>query len=128
MGSTAGDPRNKLSICPEVASCGRSAVVATATAVLEVSWFVALERLDEGFLIPNVVSLIDGNAFEMALARGIEANRTSHNPQITLAKTMRIVYTSPRQITRPVNILVMGMANPIEAKKRGRKSDSTAGE
>jgi hypothetical protein len=128
MGSTAEDPRNRLSICPEVASCGRSAVVATATAVLEVSWFVALERLDEGFLIPNVVSLIDGNAFEMALARGIEANRTSHNPQITLAKTMRIVYTSPRQITRPVNILVMGMANPIEAKKRGRKSDSTAGE
>lgn len=103
-------------------------MAAAATAVLEVSWFVALERLDEGFLIPNVVSLIDGNAFEMALARGIEANRTSHNPQITLAKTMRIVYTSPRQITRPANIVVMGMANPIEAKKRGRNSDSTAGE
>jgi hypothetical protein len=89
---------------------------------------VASEALDEDFLNPNAVSLMDGNIFEMALARGIEANRTSHKPQITLAKTIRIVYTSPRQITRPVNILVMGMANPIEAKKRGRRSNSTAGE
>jgi len=89
---------------------------------------IASEALGDGFLDPNVLSLIDGNIFEMALARGIEANRTSHKPQITLAKIMRIVYTSPRQITRPVNILVMGIANPIEAKKRGRKIDSTAGE
>lgn len=86
------------------------------------------EVLEDDFLSPKVVSLMDGNAFEMALARGMEANRTSHRPQITFAKTMRIVYTSPRQITRPVNILVMGMANPIEAKNRGRKIDSTAGE
>lgn len=99
-----------------------------AGALREGSVFTASEALDEDFLNPNVVSLIDGNTFEMALARGMEANRTNHKPQITLAKTMRIVYTSPRQITRPVNILVMGMANPIDAKKSGRRMDSTAGE
>jgi hypothetical protein len=99
-----------------------------AGVVREGSSITASEALEDGFLEPNVVSLMDGSTFEMALARGIDANRTSHKPQITLAKTIKIVYTSPRQITRPVNILVMGMANPIDAKKRGRKSDSTAGE
>ena len=103
-------------------------MVAAAGAVREGSSFVASIALGEDFLNPNLVSLMDGNTFEMALARGIEANRTSHKPQITLAKTIKIVYTSPRHITRPVNILVMGMANPMEAKKRGRRIDSTAGE
>ena len=94
----------------------------------EGSSFATPEVFEDDFLNLKVFRRMDDMPSEMAFARGIEANRTSHKPQITLAKIMRIVYTRPRQITRPVNILVIGIANPIDAKNRGRKIDSTAGE
>jgi hypothetical protein len=78
-------------VCRGVASRGRWLVVTAAGTAREDSSFTASGALEDDFLKPNVVSLIDGNTFEMALARGIEANRTNHNPQITLANTMRIV-------------------------------------
>jgi hypothetical protein len=71
---------------------------------------------------------MDDSNLKMALALWIGAKRTSHRPHTTLPKTMRMAYTSPRQITRPVNNLVIGIAKPIEAKKRGRKMDSTTEE
>jgi hypothetical protein len=91
VGPTTGDPCKELLLCRSTASCGRWFVAAVAAAIREVSSFVASEPLDEDFLNPNVVSFMDGKTLEMALARGMEANRTSHKPQITLAKTMRIV-------------------------------------
>ena len=80
-----------VSVCRGAASRGRWFVVAAVGTVRKGSSFTASGALEDDFLKPNVVSLIDGNTFEMALARGIEANRTNHNPQITLANTMRIV-------------------------------------
>ena len=41
--------------------------------------------------------------------------RTNHNPHVTLASAIRMPYTSPRQTTRPLNILVIGIAKPIDA-------------
>lgn len=103
--------------------CGRWSVAGIGFVRGDFS-LVSPEVSNHDFMIP----VKEDNPFDMSFARGMEANRTSQKPQIILAKTMRIVYTSPRQITRPVNILVIGIANPIEAKKRGRKIDSTAGE